>query len=289
MRIREKEQRKKTYRLNDFDPKKTDSALSYTPTRLAKAVFNTYDENDDFAVLCYLTDWSIYDERLAPINEDSFKIKGGRGADLMRFKGDKENGKPFKRIIFSFAGIIGDPGSKGEGIIEQAIKGWKMGEDKDEILKNYKGRPILVDPWGDVAAYLNCGFSSWKDETWNLYDGNKAQGVLGGLRLLKEANSDLEISVSVGGWSMSGAFYEVCRNDIFRQRFIDGIKDLFDKFPILTHIDLDWEYPGSAGDGNPNAPDDYEHFVELIKDLKNANISNLKSISIAASADIEKN
>ncbi|TDB62979.1 glycoside hydrolase family 18 protein [Photorhabdus khanii] len=276
----------KTYELNKFDPKNVDNALSYTPTRLAKTVFNTYDENDDFAVLCYLTDWSIYDERLVPINDDSFKIKGGRGADLMRFKGDK--GKPFKRIIFSFAGIIGDTGEKKADIIKAAKDGWKMGDTDENIIKDHKGKPIPIDSWADVGSYLNCGFSGWKDDDWKLYEQDKAQGVLGGLHLLQKENPDLEISVSVGGWSMSGAFYEVCRDDTFRQRFVEGVKDLYTRFPMLTHIDLDWEYPGSAGAGNPNAPDDYEHFVKLIKDLKSANISNLKGISIAASADIEK-
>ncbi|WP_445374794.1 glycoside hydrolase family 18 protein [Photorhabdus tasmaniensis] len=279
----------KTYRLNGFDPKAADNALSYTPTRLAKTVFNTYEEKDNFGVLCYLTDWSIYDERLAPINDDSFKIKGGRGADLMRFKGDKDKGKPFKRIIFSFAGIIGDLGEKRTTIIAAAGKnGWEMGEAEQDILENHEGKPIPIDPWADVAAYLNCGFTAWAGNPVDLYQQDKAQGVLGGLRLLKDENPDLEISVSVGGWSMSGAFYEVCRDETLRQRFVEGVKDLYTRFPMLTHIDLDWEYPGSAGAGNPNAPDDYEHFVKLIQDLKNANISNLKGISIAASADIEK-
>ncbi|MGS0628715.1 MULTISPECIES: glycoside hydrolase family 18 protein [Photorhabdus] len=279
----------KTYRLNGFDPKTADSTLSYTPTRLAKTVFNTYEEKDDFNVLCYLSDWSIYDERLAPINDDSFKIKGGRGADLMRFKGDKKEGKPFKRIIFSFAGIIGDPGEKKTTIIAASGEnGWKMGKDEQDILENHEGKPIPIDPWADVAAYLNCGFTKWAGDPVDLYHQDKAQGVLGGLRLLKEENPDLEISVSVGGWSMSGAFYKVCRDEKLRQRFVEGIKDLYSKFDMLTHLDLDWEYPGSAGEGNQFDKDDYKYFIELIKDLKNANISNLKGISIAASADKAK-
>ncbi len=280
----------KTYRLNGFDPKTTDGALSYTPTRLAKTVFNIYEEKDDFGVFCYLTDWSIYDARfIDTASEDDFKKYGGRGANLMRLKGDKEKGKPFQRIIFSFAGIIGDTGEKRATIIAAAGKdGWQMGDAEQDILENHEGKPIPIDPWADVAAYLNCGFSGWKDETWNLYDGNKAQGVLGGLRLLKEENPDLEISVSIGGWTMSGPFYKVCRDATLRQRFVDGIRDLYEKFPILTHIDLDWEYPGSEGVGNKFDEDDYKYFADLIKDLKSANINNLKGISIAASADIEK-
>ncbi|TDB54414.1 glycoside hydrolase family 18 protein [Photorhabdus luminescens] len=280
----------KTYRLNGFDPKTTDGALSYTPTRLAKTVFNIYEENDDFGVFCYLSDWSIYDARLVDTaSEDDFKKNGGRSADLMRFKGDKDQGKPFKRIIFSFAGIIGDPGEKKTTIIAAAgVDGWQMGNAEQDILENHEGKPIPIDPWADVAAYLNCGFTLWAGNPIDLYQQDKAQGVLGGLRLLRDENPDLEISVSVGGWSMSGAFYKVCRDEKLRQRFVDGVKDLYAKFPMLTHIDLDWEYPGSAGDNNEFDEDDYKYFVELIKDLKNANISNLKGISIAASADIEK-
>ncbi|NHB95610.1 glycoside hydrolase family 18 protein [Photorhabdus stackebrandtii] len=278
----------KTYELNKFDPKNVDNALSYTPTRLAKTVFNIYEENDDFAILCYLTDWSIYDRRLMPTGDDDFKIYGGRGANLMRLKSDKEKGKPFKRIIFSFAGIIGDTGEKQADIMRAAKDGWKMGDTDENIIKDHKGKPIPIDSWADVGSYLNCGFSGWKDDDWKLYEQDKAQGVLGGLRLLRDENPDLEISVSVGGWSMSGAFYEVCRDDKFRKNFVEGVRELYTKFPMLTHIDLDWEYPGSAGAGNKFDEDDYKYFVELIKDLKSANISNLKGISIAASADIEK-
>ncbi|MCE1645002.1 glycosyl hydrolase family 18 protein, partial [Enterobacter hormaechei] len=90
------------------------------------------------------------------------------------------------------------------------------------------------------------------------------------------------------GWSMSGAFYSVCSDENLRQRFVEGVKDLYTKFPMFTHIDLDWEYPGSAGESNQFDEDDYKYFAELIKDLKNSNISNLKGISIAASADVEK-
>ncbi|MFD0707583.1 glycoside hydrolase family 18 protein [Photorhabdus akhurstii] len=280
----------KTYRLNGFDPKTTDGVLSYTPTRLAKTVFNIYEEKDDFGVFCYLTDWSIYDARfIDTASEDDFKKYGGRGADLMRLKGDKEKGKPFKRIIFSFAGIIGDTGDKRATIIAAAGKdGWQMGNAEQDILENHEGKPIPIDPWADVAAYLNCGFIKWLGNPVDLYQQDKAQGVLGGLRLLKEENPDLEISVSVGGWSMSGAFYKVCRDEKLRQRFVEGVKDLYTRFPMLTHIDLDWEYPGSAGESNQFDEDDYKYFAELIKDLKNANISNLQGISIAASADVEK-
>ncbi|MDE9540597.1 glycosyl hydrolase family 18 protein [Xenorhabdus bovienii] len=285
-----KEATQKTYQLNGYDPATSTDILTYTATRMAKTVFNTYHDDDEFSIACYFTDWAQYDARgtIEFPTEEQFKTQGGRSADLTRIKGDSTNGSPFKKLIFSFAGIVGDEGPKKTTILS-AAKGWGFGADEAETLKNYTGWPIPIDPWADVSAYFNCGFDSGAFDPYpGIYNQDKAKGLLGGFNSLKKADPNLEVSVSIGGWSMSGAFYDICRSDAYRKQFIDGVKDLFSRFSMFNHIDIDWEYPGSAGMGNPFGADDYVYYKKLIEELTAANIPNLQGISIAASADPKK-
>ncbi|QTL38606.1 chitinase [Xenorhabdus budapestensis] len=286
-----KEATQKTYALNNYDPAASTDILTYTSTRMAKTVFNTYEDNDDFSIACYFTDWAQYDARAVEPSppDEVLKNQGGRGADLTRVKGDATNGSPFKKLIFSFVGIIGDKGPKKDTILSAAAI-WGFGSDKDNIPESYTGWPIPIDPWADVSSFFNCGFKEGAGGivAKDLYDQEKAKGLLGGFRELKKTDPNLEISVSIGGWSMSGAFYDICRDDIHRKQFVEGLKDLFNRFPMFNHIDIDWEYPGSAGMGNQFDKDDYIYYKKLIEEIKAANISNLKGISIAASGDPEK-
>ncbi|MCG3471876.1 hypothetical protein L7750_16220 [Xenorhabdus bovienii] len=42
-----KEATQKTYQLNGYNPATSTDILTYTPTRMAKTVFNTYNDDDD--------------------------------------------------------------------------------------------------------------------------------------------------------------------------------------------------------------------------------------------------
>ncbi|MDR0219477.1 MAG: chitinase [Enterobacteriaceae bacterium] len=276
----------KTYKWSEYDPATTTDKLTYTPTRMAKTVFNTYDDGDNFDVLCYFTDWAQYDPRIT-FDDPQYYPQSGRSADIMRL--DTPEGKPFKRLIYSFAGLVGDKKYDPAKLNADKASDLGIADSEENALDKHQGKPVPVDIYGAIQANINCGFTQWSDGSASeLYYQDKAKGLLGGFRLLHDKHPDLEFSLSVGGWSMSGFFSELAKDPALRTNFVAGINDFFTRFPMFTHLDIDWEYPGTEGNGNIFDPQDGANFATLITEIKAANIPNLTGISIAASADPKK-
>lgn len=61
---------------------------------------------------------------------------------------------------------------------------------------------------------------------------------------------DVNVLISVGGWTRSGCFSLMSYKAETRKTFIDSCIDTLQKYPFLAGIDLDWEYPGSSRDGD---------------------------------------
>lgn len=258
----------RTYKQNNFNPSTEVEKYTYTSTRVAKRVYNTYNATqNNTEVFGYYTDWSQYDGRL-----DGSYTNGaaGRGTDLMLL-----NAAAYDRLIVGFAGIVGDPGEKQWTIDQAAVDfGKKMNE------------ATFTDAWGDVASSRNVGFSGWVSNDYReLFDQSKAQGILGGLAKLKQQNPNLKLSFSLGGWTMSGAFHAVTADSTKRQTLIESIAYIFDRFPMFTEVDLDWEYPGMPGAGNPHGPDDAANFQALVRGIKQR-LPNVR-VSIAAGASMD--
>ncbi|TVT84049.1 glycosyl hydrolase family 18 protein [Pseudomonas sp. H3(2019)] len=284
----------KTYVVNGFSPSTKDDQLSWTPGRVTKNVFNQYEKNE-FECFCYYSDWGIGDPRYegtAP------QATGGRGTDVMRLLGKTGT---FDKIVLGFAAIVGDLGVN-RNVIARAAHYWDhepvpgvppTQAQLDAAEKLWMSKAALTDPWGDVAAYINCGYSSYIGENYKeLFDPAKAQGLLGALGKLKTANPDMQVSLSLGGWSMSEAFFDLVRDPDRLPILVDSIVAIFEKFPMFTGIDIDWEYPGAPGnapgDGDtwkPNKYDDNDaaYFAVLIRAVK-AKLPNVE-ISIASIAD----
>lgn len=271
--IKKDEFTEKKYEKNNFNPQIEDTKFSYTSGRVLNPVYNTYKKND-YRVFGYYTDWSQYDGRYEGQYADD---ECGRGIDLMRL-----DAQALDKIVIGFSAIVGDNGHK-KGTIDKAAKDFERSQDQ----------VTFVDSWGDVLSYRNCGFSGWvTNDVMPMFKEETAQGVLGGLRLLKKKNPNLVMALSVGGWTMSEAFHWVAADKDRRKTFCDSIIDIFARFSMFTEIDLDWEYPNAPGDTkNTWDESDAENFPKLVKDLKfafaNANRSDVK-ISIAVSADPKK-
>jgi chitinase len=284
----------KTYGFNGFSPSTKSDQLSWTAGRVAKNVFNEYEKNT-FECFCYYSDWGTYDGRYAgpgPFSE------GGRGTDFMRLEGKKGT---FDKIVLGFAAIVGDKGVKRKTIAKAAhywdhipVPGVEpTPEELETAEKLWMSKAMLTDPYGDVAYHINCGYPSYIGENYKeLYDPLKAQGALGALGKLQAANPDMQVSLSLGGWSMSEAFYDLVRDSAKRAICVDSIVAIFQKFPMFTGIDIDWEYPGAPGSQpgegetwEPNRYDDDDpaYFAVLIREVK-AKLPNVK-ISIASIAD----
>jgi chitinase len=266
-----------TYKQLGFNPATSTDVLNRTSHRVGVPLFNRYNTDPQRGqVSGYISDWAQYDNRLQKPGGDP--SEAGEGYDLTKLD-------PFAYdvLILGFLGITGEEGALAE-VVKSAADA--LGRKQDEI--------VPVDPWGDLASYENVGFNQWISNDYaSLFYQSKAQGMFGGLRLLKEKNPALKLAFSIGGWTMSGRFSGIAADPIRRAVFINSVVDMFVRFPMFDMVDIDWEYPGGGGlPGNEISANDGKNYAQLIKELKGAldNAFGLdkKQIGIAMSADIAK-
>jgi len=67
--------------------------------------------------------------------------------------------------------------------------------------------------------------------------------------VFSEKYPDVNIMISLGGWTRSGYFSEMAYTPEGRATFIQSCIDLMDQYPWIDGIDLDWEHPGGSNDG----------------------------------------
>ncbi len=129
----------------------------------------------------------------------------------------------------------------------------------------------LIDPTTIAAeklTHINYAFA-------NIRDGRVVEGftrdrenmaLLGGLR---QRSPHLKLLISVGGWTWSGGFSDAVLTPDSRHRFVESAID-FVRRHNLDGFDVDWEYPGLPGFGNPHRPEDKENFTAVMADLRAA-------------------
>lgn len=94
---------------------------------------------------------------------------------------------------------------------------------------------------------------------------------------------NVNIMISVGGWTRCGYFSEMASTAEGRKSFINSCTALMDQYPWIDGIDLDWEYPGGNGDGERLSGDgdegcpifgtvdqDKANFAALVKEMREA-------------------
>lgn len=261
----------KKYIMNEFTPSSETTKFSYTSARVLKDVYNKY-EPDNLKIDGYYTSWSQYDGRLENLLEDS---NCGRGVDIAKHLHNNVN-----TAVLGFFALTGDKGEKKE-TIETAAKELK--------LQDSQVNP--VDNWGMLLSYRNCGFDGWKtNDPLEMYDQSTAQGMLGAFSKMKQANPTQKLAFSIGGWTMSEAFHKMVESETTRKIFSKSVSDFLVKFPMFEEIDIDWEYPGAQGVGNPYGSNDGKNYALLIKELKES-LNDIGrsdvSIAVAVSADPE--
>ncbi len=268
----------KSYEMDGFNPELETTKFSYTSSRVAIANYNHYNNNNKPKIIGYYTDWSQYDGRL---DDDQIPGHRGRGVNLAHL-----DPLAYDKLIIGFAGILGDLGEKSRAIAAAA----------SSFSRSREGEVTFIDAWGDCQSYRNCGFPGYVDTPMPAsFNQKNTMGILGGLRDLqkkaKDKGHELILSFSVGGWTMSEAFHKLTKDSSLRALFCTSIVDIFKRFPMFTEIDIDWEYPGAAGNGNPFGDEDSDNYVtlmhELVTALQSAGLHYVR-ISIAASADIKK-
>ena len=153
----------------------------------------------------------------------------------------------------------------------------------------------VIDP-AEIAAekltHINYAFA-------NIKDGLVVEGfandtanykVLVGL---KKRNPDLKILVSVGGWTWSGGFSDMAMTVEGRRKFVGSAVEFVRRHDI-DGFDVDWEYPGLPGYGNPHRKEDKENFTALMTELREAFDKEGKArgrhylVTIAAGANVHE-
>jgi len=83
----------------------------------------------------------------------------------------------------------------------------------------------------------------------------------------KRKHPHLKVMVACGGWGGSGGFSEMARSDENRKKFVESVVDFIKRYR-LDGLDIDWEYPGLPGAGNPYISEDKENFTALMCELR---------------------
>ncbi|MER6318880.1 glycoside hydrolase family 18 protein [Streptomyces sp. NPDC001581] len=141
--------------------------------------------------------------------------------------------------------------------------------------------PGEADAWADYVRPLDAANSvdGVADTPEQPLAGNFNQ-----LRELKAKHPGLKVLISLGGWSWSTHFSDAALTPASRKAFVASCIDLYIKgnLPqdgsrggagaaagVFDGIDLDWEWPGSAGDTDTKfRPEDKRNFTELVKEFR---------------------
>lgn len=141
--------------------------------------------------------------------------------------------------------------------------------------------PGEADAWADYVRPLDAENSvDGIADTWE----QPLAGNFNQLRELKAKHPGLKVLISLGGWSWSTHFSDAALTPASRKAFVESCIDLYIKgnLPqdgarggagaaagVFDGIDLDWEWPGSAGDTDTKfRPEDKRNFTELVKEFR---------------------
>lgn len=115
-------------------------------------------------------------------------------------------------------------------------------------------------------THIIYSFTEVRDNQMVWVNGVKDQ-KLKDLVVARKQFPHLKVMVACGGWGGSGGFSEMCRHDDKRATFVKSTIDFIERYQ-LDGIDMDWEYPGLLGAGNPYSKADKENFTALMKELR---------------------
>lgn len=140
-------------------------------------------------------------------------------------------------------------------------------------------------PW-DRVSYINHAFWKIKPENgnygivstdeWADTDPYNPQAHFPQYEEYCKKYPDVNVLISVGGWTCCGYFSEMALTAESRKTFIDSCIETMKEYPWVAGIDIDWEYPGvarSGGKGDEGCPvvgDDFTNYTLLLKEMREA-------------------
>ncbi|WP_240206590.1 glycosyl hydrolase family 18 protein [Vibrio sp. CyArs1] len=222
-------------------------------------------EGDNLKTAGYFSDWAQYDRQFALSDVDETS---------------------YTDLVYSFFGICGDRGLAGAEV-GSTEKSQKVKESCDSLEKP-EGSVVSLDHWGSFQSanaydpgydYSELYDGNLTKEKWSQLNSSNVRGVFGELVKLKTDQPDINIGLSIGGWTLSEPFHRVAADETLRQNFADSIVELLNKFkvngkPLFTSFDIDWEFPGHGGESGAFEEDDGSNFVSLLQTLRDTLDSN---------------
>lgn len=117
------------------------------------------------------------------------------------------------------------------------------------------------------------------------FRGEDREHLLKKLAEQKKKYPELKVMIACGGWGGSGGFSEMARSKETRRIFVESVVRFIEDYD-LDGLDIDWEYPGQPGAGNPYIPEDRENFTALMRELRKAldRIDTPQTLTFAAGA-----
>lgn len=220
------------------------------------------------------------------------------------FSADLVPAKNLTHIFWSFLGLC-DFGAQRPGNVTLP----STGNTGLVAEGNERGQKILKGMCGQGSLPTESGDTDWQgndtpakqqgDFNVTRYDPQASYYGLKALERMKKANPQLNVMVSIGGWSMSSPFHAMVETKEGRDIFVNSVMNFLSENPFVDGIDLDWEFVGSTGAsamGNL-ATDGYqkekERYTALVKELRKAmdakySGAQRKQLSAAVSASPAK-
>ncbi len=155
--------------------------------------------------------------------------------------------------------------------------------------------PTSGDTWADMdQRYISADKGLEPLDSWN--EENAYYGNFGQIKKLLDSGKNINIGLSVGGWTWSKNFSTSMFTQQSRQDFVDTVIALFKKYKIFNRLDIDWEYisPSTTSygeSGNTSHPDDAKNFaifLKMMRDALNANGMGHYEISACTTANPKK-
>ncbi|HEY0162551.1 MAG TPA: glycosyl hydrolase family 18 protein [Edaphobacter sp.] len=143
----------------------------------------------------------------------------------------------------------------------------------DKVIIGYifPGRSGPIDPNTVAASRLTrINYAFFRVSDGVITEGGQNDAVnLAALNSLKQANSALQVVVSVGGGGEGSAgFSDMAVTAEGRRRFVDSAIAAVEKYH-LDGIDIDWEYPGYTHAQGVNVrPEDKGNYTALLRELR---------------------
>jgi chitinase len=156
----------------------------------------------------------------------------------------------------------------------------------------YRGTPVDVSKIeANKLTHINYAFVNCIDSMAVLSNLKTDTVNFRLLNTLKKINPDLQILISIGGWTWSKNFSDAVLTPTSRALFAKTSVDIV-RQNKLDGVDIDWEYPGQRGDNNKFRPEDKQNFtlmfIEIRKELDKLTAETGKKYLITAALGASK-